>query len=125
MAKQIEACQLWQFLPVELLRLRVDPYVHVVLVVWVGLHDALRPSDVCLIADENELGSCLDEPVDDVLRQGEVDLAGMSGLGWFPVFSRVVDIDVEPVLVRDVVIQWPAFGCRDIAYQERGSLWVR
>src|SRR5688500_17746708 len=53
-------------------------------------------------ADENHLGPGLQEAVDEVLRERPVDLAWRAGFPLAAVPARVIDVDVEPVLVREV-----------------------
>ena len=53
-------------------------------------------------ADEDELGASPHEPVDQVLGEPVVDPVDRSRRSLAPVAARVVDIGVEPVLVRGV-----------------------
>jgi len=53
-------------------------------------------------ADEDEVGSRFDEEVDERLRQAAVDVSRSFGGALAAIVPRVVDVDVEAVLVRDV-----------------------
>ena len=66
------------------------------------LHDVPRPAEADVRADEDPLGARPHEAVDEVLREPEVDLARRLRRTLPPVEPRVVDVDVEPVLVGHV-----------------------
>jgi hypothetical protein len=76
-----------------------QPDVHVVVVVNQFLDDRRRPFEACTRADEHLRGSGSDEARDEILGQLPIDLA--RGFRWTlsPVAPRVVDVDVQPVLV--------------------------
>ena len=59
-----------------------------------------RSAQVERRADEHVLGSFADEGVDQLLRGGAVDLVWPAGAAQPAVEARVVDVGVEPVLVR-------------------------
>ena len=65
-------------------------------------HDPPRATQVERRADEHVHGSLGDERVDQLLRGGEVDLTRPDGSAQPAVVAGVVDVDVEPVLVRRV-----------------------
>ena len=85
------------------------------------LDDALRPGQAGVRPDEDADGAGPDEAVDEVLRQRAIDLPRAYRRGLTAVAARVVDVDIEPVLVRDVPppggrLRWPiptraACGC--------------
>jgi len=52
--------------------------------------------------DEDDLCTRPHEPVDQILGEPVVDLVDRSRRSFAPVAARVVDIGVEPVLVRGV-----------------------
>ena len=66
------------------------------------LDDAGRTVKAGAGTDEDELGARPYEPVDQVLGEPVVDLVDRSRRSLAPVAARVVDIGVEPVLVRGV-----------------------
>jgi hypothetical protein len=73
-----------------------------VVVVHTSPDDVGRPDEVEVGSNEDSLRARADEDVDERLSEAEVDLArGLRG-PLEPVPPRVVDVDVEPVLVRDV-----------------------
>jgi hypothetical protein len=76
-----------------------DPHVHVVVVVRDRLHDGRRAAEADACAHEGELRAGGDEAADEVLRQGAVDVRDPLGSPGRPVYARVVDVDVEAVLV--------------------------
>ena len=65
-------------------------------------HDLARPVEVQVRADEHVLGAGAHEQVHELLRGGAVDLVRPRGAPRTPVLARVVDVGVEPVLVRRV-----------------------
>jgi hypothetical protein len=76
--------------------------VHVVVVVDQFLDDRRRPFQAGARAYEHLRGSSLDEPCDEILRQLAVDLPRDLRRALSSVPARVVNVDVEPVLVRGV-----------------------
>ena len=78
--------------------------MHVVLVVRVRDHDAGGAAEAGREADEDHLRSRGDEAVEQRLGETEVDLVVRRGRVQLPVDARVVDVDVEAVLVRDVLV---------------------
>ena len=76
--------------------------MHVVVVVRSLADDPGRAGEPGPRADEDHLGPRLQEAVDEVLRERPVDLARRGGFPLAAVPARVVDVDVEPVLVREV-----------------------
>lgn len=76
--------------------------MQVVVVMDEHLDDAGRAVEVGAGADEDDLRTGPREPVDQVLGEPVVDLVDPSRRPLAPVAARVVDIGVEPVLVRDV-----------------------
>ena len=67
-----------------------------------GCDDRCRSAQRQARAEPHTHGAGRDEAVDEPLRAAEVDLAGTHGRPLAAVSTRVVDVDVEPVLVRDV-----------------------
>ena len=76
--------------------------MEVVVVMDEHLHDAGGSVKAGAGTDEDELRARLHESVDQVLCEPVVDLVDRSRRPFAPVAARVVDIGVEPVLVRDV-----------------------
>ncbi len=76
-----------------------DPDVHVVLVVGDRLHHVRRPGEAALEADEDVFRSGVDEEVDQRLCQPAIDMARRARFSFPSVPARVVDVDVEAVLV--------------------------
>ena len=76
--------------------------MHVVIVAWEHLHHTGRPAEPGVRPDEDPHGSGTDEPIDEVLRERPRDLHRRVGRPLASVSAWVVDVDVEPVLVRDV-----------------------
>jgi hypothetical protein len=76
--------------------------VQVVVVVREPLHDARRAGEREARAHEDPLRAGGDEAVDEVLRELDVDLGRPPRRPLGAVAARVVDVDVEPILVRDV-----------------------
>src|SRR5207249_4331605 len=79
-----------------------DPHVHVVVVVWEDPHHTGRPDEPSVRPDEDPDGPGADEPIDESLRERTRDLPRRVGRPRASVPAWVVDVDVEPVLVRDV-----------------------
>ena len=76
-------------------------------------------------ADEHELGPRREEQVQEVLRERHVDLVDARRCNLAPVEARVVDVDVEAVLVRRVLVQRPAAETADVADHEPRCAGVR
>src|SRR5438045_3085116 len=85
-------------------RLRTrDSDVHVVVVVPEDAHDSRRAPQVGVRPDEDPHRARRDKSVEQVLRQRPVDLVGSNRRALPTVEPRVVDVDVEAVLVGDVL----------------------
>jgi hypothetical protein len=76
--------------------------VQVVVVMDEHLDDAGRAVKVGVGTDEDELRTSSHEPVDQILGEPAVDLGDRSRGSLTPIATRVVDVGVEPVLVRGV-----------------------
>src|SRR5919201_7103980 len=82
---------------------KTEARVKVVVVIPEGLHDAGRTHQPSVRPDVHELGACPNEEIDEPLREAVVDLPD-GGRRPFPtVEPRVVDVDVEAVLVGRVL----------------------
>ena len=81
--------------------------VHVVLVVRVGDDHAVRSAEPGRVADEDHPRTGGDEAVEKVLREVAIDLARSVHSAQLSVAPRVVDVHVEPVLMRDVLVHPP------------------
>jgi hypothetical protein len=79
-----------------------EPRVQVVVVIPKNLHDARRAREPRVRTDEDEGGPRGHEAVDEILGQAVLDLARDEGWPLAPVPPRVVDVDVEPILMRRV-----------------------
>ena len=96
--------------------------MHVVLVARVRDHDSRGPAEAARVADEDHPRAGGDEAVDEILREPAVDLVGRRRRAQLPVEPREVDVDVEPVLVRDVLVgHRPAALAADVA-DRRGAV---
>ncbi len=62
----------------------------------------VRPRQPRVRADEGVLHAASHDAVHEVLRESMVDLRHVRGGAFGPVAARVVDVGVEPVLVRAV-----------------------
>jgi hypothetical protein len=71
-------------------------------------HHPRRPLQGRVRADEDELRAGSDEPRHEILREPPVDLGGRIRRPLAAVAARVVDVHVEPVLVRGMAR--PAVG---------------
>ena len=95
------------------------------------LHDSPRAAQAGVRSDEDSNRTCTDEAVDEVLRERPVDLRRRVRRPLTPVAARVVDVDVEPVLVRDVAgpavahAEVAAVGTTEIADSYARRAWVR
>jgi len=78
------------------------PRVQVVVVVPENLDHSARSGQAGVRADEHEHGAGGDEAVDEILGKTMVGLRGEARRPFSPVGARVVDVDVEAVLVRGV-----------------------
>jgi hypothetical protein len=82
-------------------------------------------------ADEDLGRAPRDEAVDELLGGHDVDLVGPPRGALEPVEARVVDVDVEPVLVRQVAepavagAEVAAVGPREVADQHARGVGVR
>ena len=74
--------------------------MHVVVVMCERLHDARGPGEFGVGADEDVPRSCGNESVDQVLSKTTIDLAWSPRFTLAPVAARVVDVDVEAILMR-------------------------
>jgi murein peptide amidase A len=73
------------------------------------LHHTRRPAQPRVGPDEYALDPGADEEVDESLREAPVDRGRGPRSSLATIESRVVDVDVEPVLVRGVARpEWPA-----------------
>src|ERR671931_1188267 len=82
---------------------KTEARVQVVVVIPEDLHDAGRTHQPSVRPDVHELGACPNEEIDEPLREAVVDLPD-GGRRPFPtVEPRVVDVDVEAVLVGRVL----------------------
>ena len=82
-----------------------EPRVQVVVVIPQDLHDPRRAGEARVRADEDDRGAHGDEAVDEILCEPVLDLARNERRPLAPVPPRVVDVDIEPVLMRSVA--WP------------------
>src|SRR5215831_11205793 len=78
--------------------------VHVVVVIRSVLHDSGGSVQPGRSADEDVLRAGGDEPVEEILGEPEVDLVVCGRRAQLVVASRKVDVDVEPILMREVVV---------------------
>ena len=78
--------------------------MEVVVVVAEDHHHLGRAAQAGPGADEHVLGAGAHEPVDQLLGQPPVDLADLAGDLLLTVPARVVDVDVEAVLVGAVAV---------------------
>ena len=108
------------------------PDVEVVVVVLrQHLDDRRRAGETRARADEDLDGARGDEPVDELLREPAGDLPGPVGRALAAVAPRVVDVRVEPVLVRRVARRAEAFAelaalrAREVADPDPCRLGVR
>ncbi len=76
--------------------------MEVVVVVDELLHDAAPAAECHARPDEHVLRSGRREAIHEILGEHAVDLPWRVRAALAPVSSRVVDVDVEPVLVRGV-----------------------
>src|SRR5918992_1073369 len=81
---------------------RSHPHVQVVVVVGELLDDAPRAGEAGVRPDEDARGARAREEVDERLREPAVDLARPLRRTLESVQPRVVDVDVEAVLVRNM-----------------------
>ncbi len=79
-----------------------EPRVQMVVVIPKNLHDARWAREPRVRADEDERGARGDEAVDEILSEPVLDLARDERRPLAPVPPRVVDVYIEPVLVRRV-----------------------
>src|SRR4051794_3000560 len=90
---------------VVLLSARVgEPDVHVVLVVRVRDHDVAPPVQPGRVAHEDHLSPGGHEAVEKILGKVMVDLARRNRCAQVAVETRVVDVDIEPVLVGGMLV---------------------
>lgn len=66
------------------------------------LHDVRGPAEAGAGADEHADRPCADEAIDEILGESPVDLVRALGRPLPLVAARIVDVHVEPVLMRDV-----------------------
>lgn len=74
------------------------------------LHDVRRSGKAGLWANEYELRSCGDKTVDQVLDKTSIDLHRPPRFAFAPVAARVVDVDVQAVLMRRATEPAKAFA---------------
>jgi hypothetical protein len=79
-----------------------DAHVHVVVVMYEWLNDAGRPRQSGSRPDENELGASSNEAVDEVLGTRSIGLTGPEWSELPPITARIIDVDIQSVLVRRV-----------------------
>src|SRR5918994_242406 len=97
-----------------------------VVVVGQRLHHLRRTPQAGAGSDEDVLGPGGDEAIDELLSQAEVDLGDGQWRELSAVEARVVDVDIEPVLVRGVTrgpvadAEVPAPGAAEVADGEPG-----
>src|SRR4051794_36834910 len=80
----------------------LEPDVHVVVVVHERYDSFARPRQAQVRADVDHARARGEEAVEQVLRERLVDLRRLVRAPLEPVQARVVDVGVEPVLVRAV-----------------------
>ena len=73
--------------------------MHVVIMARPRSYDSGRPAKPGGRANEDRLRTCGEEPIQEVLREPEVDLAVLRRRAQRAVEPRKVDVDVEPILV--------------------------
>ena len=76
-----------------------DSDVHVVVVIREGLHDLRRPGKSCMWAYEDELRPRGDKAIYQILRKIAIDLGGPPRFPFSSVAARVVDVDVQAILM--------------------------
>ena len=99
--------------------------VHVVLVVRIRSDNVTRSAQVGRVADEDLARACGDEAVEQLLGETSIDLRGGSRRLQPSVAAWVVDVDVEPVLVGDVLIHDTAVPEADVTDDDLRGLRVR
>ena len=77
------------------------------------------------VPDEHHVRPGGDEPIEQVLRKVVVDLARRDRRAEVPVATRVVDVDVEPVLVGGVLVERTAAAAADVTDHDPRRLRVR
>jgi hypothetical protein len=85
-----------------------DAHVQMVVVAGENLDDGGRAAKARVRPDEDARRTRLDEEIDERLRERKVDLVDPCRRPLAPVEAWVIDIDVEPVLMRDVTGPEPA-----------------
>jgi hypothetical protein len=104
--------------------------VQVVVVVCEYANDARRSDDPGVRADEDNLSSGRHEAVDQILREPKVCLARPERGPLAAVSTRVVDVHVEAVLMRDVAgsaelaAEFTPVGATQIADADAWRAWV-
>ena len=98
--------------------------MHVVLVARPRNDDSGRPAKPRRVADEDVLRARGDESVEEVLREPVIDLRRRGRRAQFAVTAREVDVDVEPVLMRDVIVHPPAALAADVADHDASRVRV-
>ena len=99
--------------------------MHVILVVRVWHDDATRPTEPGRVADKDRLCAGCNETVEEILGEVTVDLARCDWCAQMPITPRVVDIHVEAVLVRDVLVHSAAATKAEITDDNPWRLGVR
>ncbi len=89
--------------------------MHVVLVLWVRDDGSMRPVETGPVTDEDDARSGREEAIEEILREPAIDRLGRARLPESTVEPRVVDVHVEPVLVRDVCLHLSAVAPADVA----------
>jgi hypothetical protein len=89
-----------------------DSDVHVVVVIREGLHDLRRPGKSRVWANEDELRPCGDKAIHQILRKRAIDLSRPPRFAFAAVAARVVDVDVQTVLMRFVI--WRAKASAEV-----------
>jgi hypothetical protein len=86
--------------------------VHVVVVVREGLHDVRRPGKSRVGANEDEPRPRGDKTIHQVLRKTAIDLSRPPWFAFAAVAARIVDVDVQTVLMRLVI--WRAKASAEV-----------
>src|ERR687886_543181 len=85
-----------------------DAHVEMVVVPGEHLNDGRGTAQPRVRPNEDASGPRADEEVDERLREPKVDLRHLQGRALASVQPRVVDVDVQAVLMRDVARTEPA-----------------
>jgi hypothetical protein len=108
----------------------MDADVHVVVVMDEGLNDVQRPRQTHLRPDEHKFCARSNESVYEVLGASSLDLPGFAWSALAPVPARVVDVDIQSVLVRrmtepsEALAEIATVGSAEIANTHPGYLAI-